>query len=204
MALVKGVAPRAVEVDTPVVVMFVELAIKLNLGKQSVHGVAEADAVGDPGSGKGWIRNGWLMAGDAEGESDMLDTTSSELERAGDMMIGGLVKVAFLLIVENGGTGRRILKKLLTGVVMGAEGSDLESVLRVTVSVLVSFVVEWTVVVVVASSEVETGSSGPWGVSLQDQYAVARASGILLTKEEQELAPEWELARCSEEPLWPS
>jgi hypothetical protein len=126
MALVKGVAPRAVEVDTPVVVMFVELA----------------DAVGDPGSGKGWIRNGWLMAGDAEGESDMLDTTSSELERAGDMMIGGLVKVAFLLIVENGGTGRRILKKLLTGVVMGAEGSDLESVLRVTVSVLVSFVVE--------------------------------------------------------------
>jgi hypothetical protein len=142
MALVKGVAPRAVEVDTPVVVMFVELAIKLNLGKQSVHGVAEADAVGDPGSGKGWIRNGWLMAGDAEGESDMLDTTSSELERAGDMMIGGLVKVAFLLIVENGGTGRRILKKLLTGVVMGAEGSDLESVLRVTVSVLVSFVVE--------------------------------------------------------------
>jgi hypothetical protein len=44
---------------------------------------------------------------------------------------------------------------------MGVQAIVVESILWVTVSVLVSFVVERTVVVVVASSEVEAGSSGP-------------------------------------------
>ncbi|EDP89787.1 hypothetical protein SNOG_20098 [Parastagonospora nodorum SN15] len=149
----KGAASIVVKVVTLEVATTAELSIMLFEGKQPTQGEGVADALG---------------VGQMERVIGAVGRT--QLELAVDTGIGETLIVAFLLSVENGGTGRSVLETLPTGVVAEsvvvgiaevdqlkldsasvvagsvvigtAEINELELVLWLTMMVLVSFVVE--------------------------------------------------------------